>query len=276
MHGHCLLTGKLGFFVKSHILPRALTKPEIEGGILYQAGDGEKPQKRRTSWYDYRICTAEGEEFLAELDDFAIKELRRLRLIWSGFGPVKFVKPDYIIEYIDGDELEPKGVRIVEFLNQLKLERWFASLLWRAAVSKLPEMKDVSLNSEKLAHLADFILEGKLDNPFPISLIQLNTIGSTHNQSPTAETTRPTNSLPLAPWRVFRFYFEGLIVHFQRDEDSWTRMGKLVLGRDKETAIVCIPYIASFQAERLSGIIAETFQNYPNGVPRPKGSIQQG
>ena len=47
----------------------------------------QRPVWRSNSWYDYNLVTAKGEKILSEIDDLAISELRKHKLIWSGFGP---------------------------------------------------------------------------------------------------------------------------------------------------------------------------------------------
>jgi hypothetical protein len=87
--GICKLTGVEGSFVKSHLLPNALTRQSIPGGPFIQGGDGEAPERRWTSWYDTALVTEEGEAVLSELDNWAIAQLRSHRLVWSGWGPMR-------------------------------------------------------------------------------------------------------------------------------------------------------------------------------------------
>jgi Ser/Thr protein kinase RdoA (MazF antagonist) len=89
MEGLCGLTGKPGKYVKAHILPAALTEAGDNAGALTQHGEGQtRPIRRWTSWYDPRLVTAEGEAILAAYDEWAIQELRRLKLVWSSWGPM--------------------------------------------------------------------------------------------------------------------------------------------------------------------------------------------
>lgn len=207
---------------------------------------------------------------LADLDDFAIKELRRKRLVWSGFGPANRIEPDFLLEKTKETSIPGRGVRIINFSNTRALDRWCASLLWRAAVSRLPEMSQISVSVHQIDFLASYVLGRSDENPFPVTFTQLNSRGPIHNQTPTAETVCPPNSTGLAPWRIFRFYLDGLLIHFQRDESVSERQGKLILGSDDETAVICVPFVESFQAERLIGLIEETHRQFPNAIPRPK------
>jgi hypothetical protein len=83
--GICKLTGEKGKFVKSHIIPAALTTPEGTGPLT-QGGRGRPPIRRWSSWYDPCLVTQAGEAILAEYDNWAIQELRKNKLIWSSWG----------------------------------------------------------------------------------------------------------------------------------------------------------------------------------------------
>lgn len=122
--GKCALTLKEGSFVESHIIPRALTQTTNKGTGFVQVGGDAKGKKRWSSWYDNKLCTAEGEKILSDLDDWAIKFLRSNRMVWSGWGPVQQLD-DHIIT-------GPYGVRSVEVAEPDRLRLFMISLLWRA------------------------------------------------------------------------------------------------------------------------------------------------
>lgn len=50
--GVCRLTGTHGKFAKSHLIPRSLTKPTVNGAPLLQAGNREPISEKQDSWYD--------------------------------------------------------------------------------------------------------------------------------------------------------------------------------------------------------------------------------
>ncbi|UDD27822.1 hypothetical protein LGL99_22045 [Klebsiella pneumoniae] len=85
--GVCQLTGDFGPFQRSHILPKAVTKLSDNGERYRETSLNTRPVWRSNSWYDYNLVTAKGEKILSEIDDLAISELRKHKLIWSGFGP---------------------------------------------------------------------------------------------------------------------------------------------------------------------------------------------
>src|SRR5262245_1716421 len=84
--GVCKLTQETGRFVDAHLIPRALTKLSSQGHPYMQMGVGVKPVRRWSSWYDSELVTQAGEKILADLDSWAISELRRQMLVWSGWG----------------------------------------------------------------------------------------------------------------------------------------------------------------------------------------------
>lgn len=196
--GLCLLTGKKGKFVKSHIIPKSLTRPSKAGNKFLQPAVGSKAgrlMKRADSWYDKSIVIREGEDYLSEIDSFAIDELRAQGLLWSS---EKLRKP------ATGSTNE---ITIVNFNEPLRIRKFFLSLLWRAAVSSLPEFVDVTLSKEQIEILRKIIIgemEDKL-SVFPIILIQLTGVGPTHNFVPI--------KLTFNGWEVYRFYMNGLIAH---------------------------------------------------------------
>jgi hypothetical protein len=67
------------------------------------------------------------------------------------------------------------------------------------------------------------------------------------------------------PIRIFRFFFDGLAVHFHRDTDakSYKGMGSLALGAHTRLGVLTITYEASFQKKNLELAMAETGAQWP-------------
>jgi len=173
----CKLTGKQGKFVKSHIIPKALTRPSEPGNKFIQPAPNARDRryiKRSDSWYDQTIVIREGEDYLSDLDDHAIEELRSLGLLWSSKKLRKAATPSV------------NELTIVEFSYPNKIRRYFLSLLWRSAVSSLPEFNEVYLSEDKIEKLRKIITGEMVDDLsfFPIALIQLVGKGPTHNFIP--------------------------------------------------------------------------------------------
>lgn len=254
--GKCALTLKEGAFVKSHIIPQALTKTTIEGAGFVQVGNDGKAKTRWSSWYDSKLCTAEGEKILSDLDDWAIKFLRSKRMVWSGWGPVQSLDDQVLAR--------PYGVRSVEVAEPDRLRLFMISLLWRAAATGLPEFTDISVAKKDLESMRVALIN---NTPppigfYPASLSQLRTIGFKHNQSPTSG-IKPVLDLEKEEWKdvpIFRFYFDGLIIHFHRtpmDTDAQA-LGPLVVGNEKSLTISTVDYEASMQRENLLNFLAST------------------
>ena len=126
----CKLTGTRGTFVRSHLLPRALTRPSRPGAPFIESGEGHRPTQRWDSWYDKELVTREGEDILEVADTRGIAEFRRLGLVWSGRAPtVAGPVPDYF----DGDS--GVGTRILRNIDVHAIRMFILSLLWRCAAS---------------------------------------------------------------------------------------------------------------------------------------------
>jgi hypothetical protein len=257
--GICKLTKQKGYFVKSHILPKALTKPEQKGLPFYQFDFGIPPTKRWSSWYDSELVTESGENILMELDSWAISYLRKQKLVWSSWGKEKILD-----QYYRSIPDAPWGFRNIEVTDPQKLRLFFLSLLWRAAVTKLPEFDQIQMPEEDVETLRSMICTG---NPEPISfyptqLTQLSTVGIIHNYSPKALIKEidyfDNNTIMKIP--IFRFYFDGLIAHLHRqssDDGLTEQIRSLVVGGGKELMITTQAFIGSMQENTIkAGITA--------------------
>ena len=265
-NGTCKLTGETGKFVKSHLLPKALTRPIKPGLPLIQSGSGAPAVIRRDSWYDRSLVTADGEAILAEFDDWAIKFLRKSKLIWSGWGPRQSLKGLYT--QFAGT---PNGIRIVETEQPEMLRLFFLSLLWRAAATKRPEFSEVNLSDTDLAKLQHMLIESSAEPQdfFPISLIQLSTRGVPHNMSPIHQIKEIPNfeNDQVIELSIFRFYLDGLIIHF--DFEVLPNGGNdpnnlMIIGENNKLQISTVEYENSFQRDNLRLVVSEAL-TWPKG-----------
>lgn len=253
-YGYCKLTGKLGRFVKSHIIPQALTKISERGSPFFQYGKGMRPTKRCTSWYDQSLVIREGEDILSEIDTRAIEALREHRLVWSGWGEATTLGG--LHEVIQ----DPFGPRQVH-LDTRMLRLFFLSLLWRAAESQLSEFKEVEIPAADAEVIRKALLGG-LEPPmnfYPIQLTQISTLGPVHNHAP----RRDVKYLPCAdgaerPIDMYRFYFDGLIAHImlpQFDGVEVGDLGALVLGAESSVFISTVTFEKSAQRRDMTAIL---------------------
>ncbi|MGH6963808.1 MAG: hypothetical protein ACREE0_04960 [Phenylobacterium sp.] len=222
-----------------------------------------------TSWYDQNIVTAAGEAILGRYDDWAIKLLRRQQLVWSGWQGNK-LKGQVAIDRKSG-----WGYRLLVHEDWATLRLFLLSLLWRAAVSKMPEFQEVVLPREDLDQIGAILVAGSLGPPelYPATLIQLSTKGPRHNHTPITGVKELAPSGPRLgrSMRFFRFYFDGLIVHFERDvrtAGELNSLGRMVVGSDPTLGVLARPYEGSFQAETLASVMADTWIDWPHMRPQ--------
>lgn len=270
--GTCKLTGENGPYVKSHMIPKALTYGAEKQLPFAQAGRDIAPIKRWDSWYDKRIVTQAGETILEAYDDWAIRELRSSKLVWSGWGESKAL-PAEVMKIPDSGGW---GVRKITGIDGRRLRLFFLSLLWRAAVSEMVEFKEVRLHASDVRRLRKMVCDGD-PNPherFPIVLIQLSTVGPIHNLAP-LEQRKPkqpwSNNGPSYP--IFRFYFDGLIAHIHKEisEKEIKSLGPMVVGNQKHLAVSTVPFETSWQRENLSELIREAETRWPERLAKIPG-----
>jgi len=267
----CALTGRTGKFVKSHLLPKALTRPEEPGLPLIQSGSGKKVIIRRDSWYDKSLVTADGEAILADLDDWAIKFLRQSKLVWSGWGPQQSIGK--LHTPLLGT---PNGIRIIDICKPELLRLFFLSLLWRAAATDRPEFSEIKLPKDDLYKLGGMLVEGS-SKPFdfyPISLVQISTRGPQHNQTPIVAIKKIPNleNGQFTQLRVFRFYLDGLVIHMDCEllEGGGNGSKNLsIVGGNKKLRISTVGYNASFQRKNLLAVLGES-KGWPRGFMPPQ------
>jgi hypothetical protein len=185
-----------------------------------ETGIGLGVRRRADSWYDGALVTRAGEDILSEFDSWAIEELRRLRLIWSGWGSDDRLRDDEIV-VTDGNATHRRVV--ISDLNKMRL--FFLSLLWRAAASTRPEFSDVVLADDDLEDLR-LRLVNRAPGPeedYPVQLFQVITLGTPHNRTPRMERKRTVRlDATLGPAVTYaRFYFDGLVshIHLARGQD---------------------------------------------------------
>lgn len=264
--GICKLTGEHGAFVKAHLLPLAFTKPAYPGAPMVQGSGQHRPVRRWTSWYDARLVTQAGEDILKALDSWAIAELRRLKLVWSGWGPMLELVPS---EVVPGSTW---GIREIVDVDLRRLRLFFLSLLWRAAATNLKEFSEIELPADDLEALRRMIVVGDPDPAsfYSVQLTQLSTLGPPHNLTPLAsEKWIPDfeagggKTVP-----IFRFYFDGLSMHFHRPLPGGNArdLGPLVVGADDKLIVTTVPYEESFEQKNLDRVVAETIAAWPTAM----------
>ncbi len=229
---------------------------------------GTRPVRRWDSWYDPQLTIHQGENILADLDNWAVAELRKHKLIWTGWKAGHFPRDELTL--ISGTVW---GVRKIEGINPGRLRLFFLSLLWRAAATMRPEFSAATLPAEDLEQLRQMLVSG---NPgplafYPAQLTQLYTRGEIHNHVPIADTkvipaygTTPERHMP-----IFRFYFDGLVAHIHRhatDSGYTADLGPLTVGDGNTLIVSALPYEKSFQSAILREIQQQATATWPDAL----------
>ncbi|WP_088459331.1 hypothetical protein [Acinetobacter soli] len=256
--GQCKLTLEYGRFIKSHLIPQALTKPEVRGGIMKQIGEGSLPKKATSSWYDYELVIRQGEDILTEFDTAAIQILRTNQLIWGGWE-LEF-NSEHSTFYKIGDHY---GVREFSNLDWKNLRLFALSLLWRACNTTQKGFCEISIPKKDLEKIRLLLVNRDVGaiHFYPIKLCQLSTKGKIHNQTPfirkfdlpkRCEVTRSRHL------NIVRFYFDGLVmhIHLSKTLKQIENFNCQILGFDPQSLIVpTVTYEISFQRENLENIV---------------------
>ncbi|MBU2956125.1 hypothetical protein Q4511_15830 [Paracoccus sp. 1_MG-2023] len=204
--GICRLTLARGKFVKSHIIPKALTPRDVPGSLMFQSDGHERPKKRFDSWYDQRLVIRKGEDILASIDDDAIKEIQRLKLAWKYWDDQSELSME---PFRAGAAV---GVRSLINVNHVALAKLAISILWRAGASEMEDFKNF-LVSETLLEQARLVVIGhhKFDpTVFPIKVFQFGTKGPLHNLTPMNHELSRADG---AKEKFFRIFANGLFFH---------------------------------------------------------------
>lgn len=262
--GICRLTRKHGKFVRSHLIPQALTRPNVQGNYFIQGEPHDRPKKMNSSWYDEALVTRAGEDILARHDMWGIAELRRLKLVWSSWKNRSSLPTNDLVS-----KSTFFGVRDLQCRNAARFRLFFLSLLWRAAATERPEFAGVQLSVKELETLGRMIRE---DDPkpltfYPTTLLQLTEKGPTHNFPPIAidENVVIGNG---EVWRdyCFRFYFDGLVARMHRPtskKDSATFTHNFTVGFDDRLVVQTRATEDSWQIENLAKASIESALQWP-------------
>lgn len=255
----CRLTLKRGKFVKAHILPQALTRPDVRGQPYIQAGEASFPVRRWTSWYDPSLVTNEGEEILRQYDDWGVSELRKKSLVWSAWGAnaTHLLTSDHT--FID----DRMGLRKISEIDGRKLRLFFLSLLWRAAATSLPEFSYVKLSRKQLGQLRRMLVDEDPGDSglFSIVLMQFSTKGPWHNHTP----LYGTKDLEGEKVNFLRFYLDGLAVHIHLNPQD---NGNMAVGASNKLVVLTMPFEHSFQDKNLRIGIVETNILWPEAIKK--------
>ena len=261
--GVCALLKVNGKFAKSHLIPKALTAPDVPGERFIEAGQGNRPIRRFSSWYDHELVVTEGEKILGEIDDAGIAELRANRLIWSGWqGKKKLHVRDFVMSPDPGTGI---GFRQFKNYDATKLRLFFLSVLWRSLATKIKEFEYLDNLGIDLDYLGDQIVKknpGAFDY-LPIMISQMSTVGFSHNHSPTIQEIKHEDG---KVYRFYRLYMQGVIAHIYTGDckDLCISCGGLFLGGREDFGVITHKFENSRQFEEAKYTIQQASNEWPN------------
>ena len=270
--GICRLTGRSGQYVKSHIIPKTLTRPDTPGSPFIEGGFDQPPVRRWSSWNDHRLVIRKGEDVLSALDNWAVPVLRSHHLVWSGWNG-----SDELPATTVSVDAEGRGARRIHGIDPARFRLFTLSLLWRAAASNLPSMTQVALPPSDLSKLGSLLLNrdpGELSF-YPSEIIKLSTRGIIHNSTPTATIKfipNPSGDDLDINIPIFRIYFDGMILHFHDNSNDILAadFGDLIVGCSESLIVTTIPYEVSRQRDALRQAISHVEDHYPEVMKKLK------
>jgi hypothetical protein len=211
---------------------------------------GERPKLVFNSWTDSQLCGLKGEERLRDIDTASSKVFQKHGLSWRHFPLSEACKRTAL-----GDD----GIELIEFseVDTKTLRMFFLSVLWRCAASTRVQFAEMSLPPAHLEYLRQ-IVAGETepdDSDWPATLLLLTSKGEPQIQAPIAQEFDMLSlgfDLPSVP--IFRFFFDGLIVHMGREPadgtllDNW---GGRVVGVNGGLMLIGRTYEKSWQENNL-------------------------
>lgn len=258
--GKCALLGVEGKFAKSHIIPLALTSPVVKGARFIESGRGNRPIRRFTSWFDHQMVISEGEEILSKIDSAGISELRKHKLVWSGWaGHHKLRRSDYAVP---PDPNSGLGIRLIEGVDAGKLRLFFLSILWRSLKTGIKEFSFLPRDGVDLDRLGRIIVDGDSGHYgyHPVVLDQISTIGISHNQSPTFHTMEIPFEEGVRVVDFYRLYMQGLVVHIYPEncDDFLSNMPALFVGGHEKLWVFARKFEETRQFDEIKQEIIES------------------
>ena len=256
--GVCKLTLKEGEYVKAHIIPQALTYPTSKGVGFTEFGSGRKPSRRWSSWYDQSLVIRQGEDIFSYLDDWAIKFLRRHKLIWKSWDSNNL--PITLYTRLN----ETHGIRRIENFDGKNLRLFLLSLLWRSCATNLEAFSEIEIPNDSMEKIRLTLIGEQADDFmfFPVSLIQLSSKGTVHNHTPLIEhkLIHPMGNTKGKLIKIIRFYFDGLIIHmhFPNSHLDKDPENPMILSASSNLVLNTVTWEGSFQMENLNYVVSES------------------
>ncbi len=246
----CKLTGDRSPFVKAHVIPKAFTKRVWPQVPLMESDGDNRPIRRWSGWYDSKLVCQRGEDILARYDDYGYKTLEMAGLLVRGDRPRLALVAENVVTIPSVD---------------IGLFRLFGlSLLWRAAISKLPAFKDIQLPERAIGSLREAVLTSDPGKPnyHPIWLSCFDQV-DTENVSP--------YHLDFESEKFARFFLDGVIMYIGYSTNSAlvADFGNIFVGNSNNIHVVVVPYAGSDQQRYHSETANQIFSRW--GDPWNRG-----
>lgn len=157
---------------------------------------------------------------------------------------------------------------------------FFLSVLWRSAASTRIQFSEIRLPSAQLEYLRQIVAgeTDPADRDWPAVLILLTTKGEPQILAPMAhEIDMGSLGFDLPAVHIFRFFFDGLIVHMGREPaddtllDNW---GGRVVGVDSGLVLIGRPYEKSSQEDNIYQLQYEMLREHPEDAGKIYQALQ--
>jgi hypothetical protein len=192
--------------------------------------DGEQPAKKRMNgWYDSRLVTRNGEDILADLDNYAINSFRKKGLLFSE----RRDNGATIEGFVPFPSEALSGVFEIDGVDSYRLKLFGISLLWRAAETHLPEFSHIKLGITEREEIKAILLGRYMPKHFEYTVV----IGAFDNSYDW--TDRNPDNIRLLGTKFVRWCTNGVIIYVALRRRMWNsqNLGRLSAGYEPSKII---------------------------------------
>ncbi|MEX0407944.1 hypothetical protein ABGN05_19995 [Aquibium sp. LZ166] len=248
--GRCLLTGEVGPFAKSHIIPDAFMRRASDAPLKEWDGTG-RPKRSFTGWYDTGILGHTGEAIIAKYDDAAAK-------CFIDHGYTYRSRRDPLNLGVLTDKLIPRQIYEIANVNAKTMHLFALSLLWRAAVSTLPACSLITVRPKRLEEIRARLLAGDPGPPdeFPAYFSVFCGAEELPKMAP-FQMGQPTFAC--------RFFLDGVVCYVspRKHARGLAAFESFFVGRCSDVVnLVCVPSDTSQHARRVKEQVVELFDQH--------------
>ncbi|MCD2171335.1 hypothetical protein [Rhizobium sp. C4] len=247
-----MLTGDVGPFSKSHIIPKSFMKRATKSP--FKEWDGEtRPKRSQTGWYDYGILGRSGEAMIAKFDDVAAS-----CFVDNGFTYSKRRDPlklDLLRDnFIDGYVYE------ISRVDTQSLHLFAISLLWRSAVTSLSGFEHITVRARRLEELRQMLLgtEPLSVGDFPAYFIVFDGARELIKMAPSKIKGHP----------FIRFFLDGVVCYVSPTRRVKTGLAFEQFYVGSDPGLLRVPCVSSASSDHLS-FMTKSSNNLVNTFGNP-------